>query len=152
MRTTDRRVGIALAALGLAVLWTARSFPDVPGQKLGASSLPMVVGVGLVLCAIVLVLRSLRGAAVAGVQSPPRDEHFGSAAVIVAVALAYILLADKVGFLLVAPPLLIAIFVALRVRPGPAIAWAVLGTVVVHVTFYKLLRVPLPWGVLRPFY
>jgi hypothetical protein len=24
--------------------------------------------------------------------------------------------------------------------------------VVVHVAFYKLLRVPLPWGVLRPFY
>jgi len=50
------------------------------------------------------------------------------------------------------PPLLLATFVALRVRLGPAIVWAVLGTLVVHFAFYKLLRVPLPWGVLRPFY
>jgi len=26
------------------------------------------------------------------------------------------------------------------------------GTLVVHLAFYKLLRVPLPWGVLKPFY
>jgi putative tricarboxylic transport membrane protein len=30
--------------------------------------------------------------------------------------------------------------------------WAIGGTLVVHVAFYNLLRVPLPWGVLKPFY
>ena len=29
---------------------------------------------------------------------------------------------------------------------------AVAGTLLVHLAFYKLLRVPLPWGVLRPLY
>jgi putative tricarboxylic transport membrane protein len=38
------------------------------------------------------------------------------------------------------------------VRPRAAAAWAIGGTLVVHLVFYKLLRVPLPWGVLRPFY
>jgi hypothetical protein len=37
-------------------------------------------------------------------------------------------------------------------RWGAALLWAVVGTLVVHVAFYKLLRVPLPWGVLKPFY
>jgi putative tricarboxylic transport membrane protein len=150
---SDRWVGFALALVGLVVMWTARAFPDVPGQKLGASFLPMLVGAGLVLCAIGLVVRGLRAApreVTADAATPP--EHYGSAAVIVGVTLAYILLADRVGFLLIVPPLLVATFAALRVRLGPAIAWAVLGTLVVHFAFYKLLRVPLPWGVLRPFY
>lgn len=55
MRTVDQRVGAALALLALAVLWSARAFPAVPGQKLGAGFLPMLVGAGLLLCGLGLV-------------------------------------------------------------------------------------------------
>lgn len=143
-------MGIALALLGLAVLWSARSFPNVPGQKLGAGFLPMLVGAGLTLCAVGLIVRSLRGG---GEPAPERRaEHPGSALVIVGTVIGYLLLADKLGFLLVAPACLFAIFLALRVKATHALWWALGGTVVVHLAFYKLLRVPLPWGVLRPFY
>ena len=47
---------------------------------------------------------------------------------------------------------LVAVFLAFRSRFMPSLLWAVVGTLVVHVVFYKLLRVPLPWGVLRPLY
>ena len=57
MHRTDRKVGIGIALLAIAVLWTARGFPDVPGQKLGASSLPLLVGAGLLVCGILLALR-----------------------------------------------------------------------------------------------
>ena len=65
MQRTDRWAGLALALLGLAVMWSARSFPNVPGQKLGAGFLPMLVGAGLLLCAVALIVRSLRAAAYA---------------------------------------------------------------------------------------
>ena len=52
MQRTDRWVGIGLALLALVVLWTARAFPDVPGQTLGAAFLPMIVGAGLLLFTI----------------------------------------------------------------------------------------------------
>jgi putative tricarboxylic transport membrane protein len=154
VRTSDRWVGLALALLGGAVLWSARSFPNVPGQKLGAGFLPMLVGAGLVVCAVGLMLRSLRAAAYAQVKvkGAPREEHFGSSLVIIGAVIAYILLADRVGFLILAPLCLVACFLALRVKLSHALLWALAGTLVVHVTFYKLLRVPLPWGVLRPFY
>ena len=154
MRQTDRWVGVALALLGLAVMWSTRGFPAVPGQKLGAGFLPMIVGTGLLLCGIALVGRSLRGAAYAHEAAEPARpaEHYGSAAVIVAAVAAYLVGVDRLGFLLLAPLCLAAIFSALRVRWLPALAWAVAGTLVVHFAFYKLLRVPLPWGVLRPFY
>ena len=154
MRGSDRWVGVGLALLGGAVLWSARAFPSVPGQKLGAGFLPMLVGAGLVVCALALIARSLRAAAYAGAKddAEPRREHFGSSLVIIAAIIGYIVFAERLGFLIVAPLCLVACFLALRVKLKPALLWAVVGTVFVHVAFYKLLRVPLPWGVLRPFY
>jgi putative tricarboxylic transport membrane protein len=153
VRRTDRWAGLGLALLGIAVMWSARAFPDVPGQKLGAGFLPMLVGAGLLLCALALIVRSLRSAPYAGRgDGEARREHFGSSMVIIGAVVGYIVLADRVGFLIVAPLCLLATFLALRVKLSHALLWALAGTIVVHVAFYKLLRVPLPWGVLRPFY
>ena len=154
MRNTDRWGGLGLAVLALAVLWSARAFPNVPGQKLGAAFLPTLIGVGLLLGGLALVVRSLRGRAYAheAGEKAVEKEHFGSSAVIVGAVVAYIALSERLGFVFAAPACLLAVFLALRVRWPLAVAWSVGGTVLVHVAFYKLLRVPLPWGVLTPFY
>ena len=154
MRTVDQRVGAALALLALAVLWSARAFPAVPGQKLGAGFLPMLVGAGLLLCGLGLVWRSWRGRGYDDPTAQPESSRrdLFSAFTIVASVLLYIALADKFGFLLIAPLCLLAVFRVLQVRWLPALGWALAGTLLVHVAFYKLLRVPLPWGALRPWY
>ena len=153
MRRTDAWVGLGLAVLAGAVLWSARAFPNVPGQKLGAAFLPMLVGAGLLLCGIALVVRSLRGRAYANdTAAEAGSEHFGSSLVIIAAVLAYILLSERIGFLVIAPLCLMAGFLAFRIGWRRALGWALGGTVLVHVVFYKLLRVPLPWGPITPFY
>jgi putative tricarboxylic transport membrane protein len=138
----------------LAILWSARAFPDVPGQKVGAAFLPMLVGAGLLLCGLALAVRSARGAAYAheAGEAPRSAEHFGSSVVVVGSVIAYIFLSERIGFLFIAPLCLVAVFLALRVRWQSALLWAIGGTALVHFAFYKLLRVPLPWGVLTPFY
>jgi putative tricarboxylic transport membrane protein len=152
VQQVDRWVGAMLALLGTAVLWTSRAFPAVPGQKVGAGFLPGIVGAGILLCALLLMWRSTRTAAYADVDDAPQDERYAPAAVVVAACLGYILLAERLGFLIVAPLCLMAVFLAFRARWWPSLMWALVGTLVVHVAFYKLLRVPLPWGVLRPLY
>ena len=153
MQRSDRWVGVGLAGLGLAVLWTAREFPQVPGQKLGAAFLPMLIGAGLLLCALALVARSFRAGAYPDSARPAAvREHFGSSAVIIGAVLAYILFAERIGFLILAPLCIVPVFRALGVRWLPALLWALGGTVVVHLAFYKLLRVPLPWGWIPPLY
>ena len=153
MRRTDALVGLGLAVLAAAVLWSARAFPNVPGQKLGAAFLPMLVGAGLLLCGIALVVRSLHGRAYADdAAAEAGSEHFGSSLVVIGAVLAYIFLSERIGFLIVAPLCLMAGFLAFRIGWRRALLWAVGGTVLVHVCFYKLLRVPLPWGVITPFY
>lgn len=141
-----------LALLGTAVLWSSRAFPAVPGQKVGAGFLPGIVGAGILLCALLLVWRSTRAAAYLGADDAPQNERYSAAAVVLAACLGYILLAEHFGFLIVAPLCLMAVFLIFRARFVPSLLWAVAGTLVVHVAFYKLLRVPLPWGVLRPLY
>lgn len=152
MQRVDRWLGVALAVLAAAVLWSARAFPDVPGQKVGAGFLPMIVGAGLLVCGVVLVLRSWRAAPYTDGDAVREAEHFGAPMVVVAAVAAYILLADRLGFLIVAPLCLVAVFRAMRVGWRPSVLWAIGGTLVVHLAFYKLLRVPLPWGVIRPLF
>jgi putative tricarboxylic transport membrane protein len=62
----------------------------------------------------------------------------------------YILFSDELGFLITALLMLVALFRSLQVTWGRSVFWAVVATVVVHFAFYKLLRVPLPWGILTP--
>jgi putative tricarboxylic transport membrane protein len=153
VRRTDAFVGLGLAVLAVAVMWSARAFPDVPGQKLGAAFLPMLVGAGLLLCAIALMVRSWRGRAYAhDTAVEAGSEHFGSSMVIIGVVLAYVFLSERIGFLIIAPLCLLAGFLVFRIEWRRALLWAVVGTLVVHFSFYKLLRVPLPWGVITPFY
>jgi len=64
---------------------------------------------------------------------------------------AYIAFADRVGFLIIAPVLLVLWFRVLGVRWGASMLSAVVTTLVIWYAFYKLLRVPLPWGVLTPY-
>jgi putative tricarboxylic transport membrane protein len=61
----------------------------------------------------------------------------------------YTLLADKLGFYLTALPLLILWMRLLGASWRVTLPVAVVATLVIHLSFYKLLRIPLPWGVLE---
>jgi putative tricarboxylic transport membrane protein len=41
------------------------------------------------------------------------------------------------------------LFLVFKVRLRTAIVVAVLGALCIHTLFYKLLKVPLPWGLLK---
>ena len=152
MQRVDRGIGLALTLLALLVLGSARHFPNVPGQKVGAGFLPILVGAGLLVCGLALVWRARRARSDT-VAAPVRGlERVWPALVLMSAIALYVVAAQTVGFLLVAPLVLVAAFRTLQVPWRPALLWAVAGTALVHLVFYKLLRVPLPWGVLRPFY
>src|SRR5581483_12087685 len=114
----------------------------------------------LIGCALLLIASGLRGrrrpdgeqaAWLAPLPWVGSRRHVAAFVAIVATTIAYILLADRVGFLIVAPIALFLMFVAFGESPFVSAAVAVVATALVWYAFYKLLRVPLPWGVLERF-
>ena len=152
MKFNDAILGLVFLGLSVAVLVTIQSFPKIPGQSIGPGAFPGLIAVLLAGCSLALIWRGWRErrsqhlVAVGAWLASPR--HVRNFAVAVGALVFYIVAADRLGFLICGALILLALFLALRVRPALALGLALILPVVVHLIFYKLLRVPLPWGVL----
>jgi putative tricarboxylic transport membrane protein len=152
MRFNDALLGIVFLALSIAVLVTIQGYPKIPGQSIGPGAFPGLIALLLAGCSIALIWRGWRErsrqplVAMGAWLGSPR--HVRNFLVAVGSLAFYILAADKLGFLICGALILLTLFLALRVRPRVALLLALLLPVVIHLIFYKLLRVPLPWGVL----
>jgi putative tricarboxylic transport membrane protein len=152
MKINDAVIGACLIALAIAILVHIQAYPLIPGQKYGPALFPGVIAVGLIGCGLLLVRRGIRAGlplvALAGwMRDPSLVTNFLA---ICAVLVFYIVAVGPLGFIPTATLCLLALFLKLQVRVLPAIVIAVAATLLIHTLFYKLLRVPLPWGVLEP--
>jgi putative tricarboxylic transport membrane protein len=152
MKVHDALIGAVLVLFGAIVLWHVQGFPPIPGQKYGAALFPRLVAAGFVLCGLLLVLRGARaGGAWLELETWTRSPRAVVAFLSVPVGLGvYVLLADSLGFHLIGTLLVLCWTFAFGARPALAVGVAVLAPIVIHLAFYKLLRIPLPWGVLEP--
>ncbi len=125
----------------------------MPGQKFGPAWFPGMIAVGLIVCGALLAAQSLR-VKEALVTLPAWLGHLRptlGVAAVVAGLLFYVLAADALGFYLTA---LLILTVWMRVLGASwrlTLPVAIIATVVIHLSFYKLLRIPLPWGILQSF-
>ena len=152
MKINDAIFGAVLLLLGVVILVHVQSFPKIPGQQVGPALFPGLVALGLAACGALLVISGVRARKTEAWYETAdwmrSRRHVIAFVAIVGGVAAYVWLSDAIGFLIVAPILLWVWFVALGVRPVPALAIAIGTTLVIWYAFYKLLRVPLPWGVL----
>jgi putative tricarboxylic transport membrane protein len=155
MKLNDAVLGLVLLALGSLVLYTVQSFPKITGQPVGPALFPGLIAAGLCIAGALLVVSGVRDRANQPwlawddwVRSP---RHVLALVILLASVVFYIAVADTLGFLPAAIIILLAMFTVLRVPPGRAVLVAVVAALVIHFAFYKLLRVPLPWGVLTPY-
>lgn len=154
MKIGDTVLGALFALLGAIVLWHVRTFPVIPGQKFGAALFPGVIAAGLVVCGILLSVRGLRQAGGGG-RTIALDEWARDPVVVVrflsvpAGLLFYILTSNFLGFHIAASVTMLGWLLVFGVRPLPAVALAIGFPALMHLAFYKVLRVPLPWGLLE---
>jgi putative tricarboxylic transport membrane protein len=156
MKLNDAVFGAIFLALSLLVLWSVQSYPRIPGQNVGPAAFPGVVAAVLAVCSVLLIVQGVRARngtpwfERGAWTSEPRQ--LVAFAVTVGGLLLYVLASEKVGFLITGTVMLTSLMLALRVRAITAVVVAVVATMVIHIAFYKGLRVPLPWGVLPVLY
>ena len=169
MKVSDRATGLMLVVPGALAYWGGSKLLPVPGQQVGPDVFPMVIGAGLAICGVFIMLGVGRtfeeeqaivtsaSGEVAKVAVVEPNSGFvagflgGGWKVLLppAALFFYYFASEKLGFWLTAT---VMIFV-LAWSQGAKLKWAVILTAIapmcVHLVFYKLLRVPLPGGLLN---
>ncbi len=152
MKFSDAVFGLLLLALGAVVIAVVSSYPAIAAQRIGPALFPGLIASGLVVAGLVLMMRGWRVRSSvpwvrfeSWVRSPSRVA--GGLGVIASVVF-YIVAVNRLGFLLTSLIILSVLFRLFGVALGRSVVIAALATFLIHFAFYKLLRVPLPWGVL----
>jgi putative tricarboxylic transport membrane protein len=152
MRFSDAATGVVAMIVGIAVVAHARTFPPMPGQPVGPSLFPSLIGGAMVLAGLGLIVAGARGEAQPlihlddWVRRPRMVLNF---ALVVAMLLFYAVVLHRVGFFLTAFLFLTVLFVSFGVTRKWIVPLSVVTVFLIHYGFYTLLRVPLPWGVLE---
>jgi putative tricarboxylic transport membrane protein len=155
MRLNDAVWGALVLLLSAAIFFAIRNFPTIPGQAYGPALFPGVVASGLLVCGVGLVYKGLaarRTERVAWLAWDPwihSRRHAIAFLVVVGINVLYIALVERLGFVVMGVVYLAALFTVFRVRGRFVLPLAVAVTLVIHYAFYKLLHVPLPWGILE---
>lgn len=152
MKISDKLFGALFILLGAVILFHVQAFPKIPGQPIGPAMLPGLVASVLAICGTALSIRAFRER-----KGEPWFEHAGGqcgrkqvlafVSVVLGVCV-YVWFAEVIGFLILAPVLLFLWLKAMEVRVAQALIVGVIASLVIWFVFYRVLRVPLPWGVL----
>jgi putative tricarboxylic transport membrane protein len=149
MHLSDRVSGGVIATVGVAAAWAGSRLPAVPGQDVGPSVFPMVIGGGMLVCGVLIALGVGSALEVPDEPVEARPWHHGLRALLPpGLLLFYVLAVDGLGFLITAAVMVGVVAVALGARLRLALPLAVLAPLFVHAVFVKLLRVPLADGLL----
>jgi putative tricarboxylic transport membrane protein len=159
VKLNDAVWGALLLLLAAAILVHVQTFRSIPGQQYGPAIYPGLIAVGLVICAVLLIVNGFaarthgreRAQWVAFAAWTRSGRHVLAFAMTLGVNVFYILLVDKLGFIPTGVIYLAALFAVYGVRPLWIVPLALVLTLAIHTAFYKLLRVPLPWGLLNGF-
>jgi putative tricarboxylic transport membrane protein len=160
MKITDRLSGAFLFLLGLATFWGGSKFPPVPGQQVGPSAFPMVIGSGLMILGILIALhigRSFEEEAEAELaqHSTPEVEaetyaHARRWLVLLPPSLLvfYYFASERIGFVPTAIVMIATMAFAFEAKKKYILPLAIGGALFIQIIFVKLLRVPLAPGLL----
>lgn len=154
MKFNNAVPGVILILFAIAEIAYTTTFPRLFGQDYGPDLFPILIGIGLFVCGVILVAQGIaeRGTVpLADIGDWAQDRgNLLNVALLIGSILLYILVSDSVGFI----PLSLLILTTLLVRFGSSLGASLViaasVTLIIHTLFAKVLLVPLPWGVLLP--
>ena len=155
MRVNDAVIGGVLVLFALAMIGYTRTFPAMPGQDYGPALFPVLIGIGMIISGGILiaggVARRRTEPWIGGADWLRSPRHVRNFLAIIGGLVLYIVVSDRLGFVVTAGALLFIWLTSLR--GGHFLSALVITAVVtlaVDYVFTQLLLVPLPLGLLQP--
>ncbi|RJR48900.1 MAG: tripartite tricarboxylate transporter TctB family protein [Desulfobacteraceae bacterium] len=155
MGKNDYVGGGIFTGLGVFIWVYTWHFPvliEAGGRHPGPSLFPRVLASLFLLFGLAVILNGWRAGRS---KTVPREEgaaglklNYFNPVLIIVLIIAFIILAPKLGFLITATAILSILMMKLQVRPIRSLVISAVLTCFVYFTFAKLLRVPLPIGLL----
>ncbi|MBQ4253490.1 MAG: tripartite tricarboxylate transporter TctB family protein [Erysipelotrichaceae bacterium] len=149
---TDRYLGLAFIALGGACFWSATTWPMYfASDPAGPGAIPKILSVGIMVLGLILTVGGF-------FQKKKAEKPIITASELrvvgglTAASIIYIILLQFIGYLIATPLLIAAILLICGMRNVKQIVLiSLIGTLVLFLLFYSLLRVNLPLGFMRKF-
>ena len=155
--------GGIFACLGIVIWVLTFSFPELAAVGTvhahpGPSLFPRVLGTLFIFFGSVVIFNGWRTSKLPLPPPPPEEEdgvkiaplnYFNPILVIILIA-AFIALAPKLGFIIMGAAVLAVLMIKLHVAPLKSVIISVCAICIIYLIFAKILRVPLPQGILAP--
>ncbi len=147
MKKNDFIGGCLFIALGLFIFTQTSTYPSLEKGHPGPDLFPNILAILFIGFGLALILKARR--------LPPKTERPSStpkritnAFFVVGIIASYMILANRVGFLITSAILLFILMKKLGVTLFKSAMTSVLITLFINLLFSKILRVPLPYGIL----
>ena len=151
MKISDTVVGVGFVGAGALIVAATLNYPPLDGGHPGPALFPRILGTLMAALGTALAVQGARARdATQAVEWRRLHRNVGliNALVVLAGVLAYLGVVEWLGFLITGTLLLFLLMWRLRVPPLRALVVAVAFIAIVHFLFVKVLRVPLPLGLL----
>ena len=151
MRVNDAVLGLLAILLGIVVFVHVQSFPTQGDGHPGPSLFPSVLSVLFMIAGAVLIAQGLRCRAdQPWCQKLPELDARGIGNILLTLLaiVFYILVSERLGFLLTSFCVMFGLMVMLKARPLLALPVAAAMTLFIYLVFNKGLLVPLPRGLI----
>ena len=148
MKFNDVSLGVLLMLAGGAIWLSAQQFSRLPNQAYGSETMPLALSVVAVLLGTFMVGRSLltggRWPSVLRADWTRTSGALAGFAAVIGLIVAYIVFADRLGFVPVAVAVIWALMLVMRVRWWLAGVLSFAAALAIQQAFGRLLLVPLP--------
>jgi len=147
MKKNDFIGGCLFIALGLFIFTQTSTYPSLEKGHPGPDLFPNILAILFIGFGLALILKARK--------LPPKTEmpsstpkRITNAFFVVGIIASYMILANRVGFLITSAILLFILMKKLGVTLFKSAMTSVLITLFINLLFSKILRVPLPYGIL----
>lgn len=149
---SDRYLGLGCIVVSIAAFLSASKWKVMfATDPAGPGAIPMILCVGILIVGVILIAGSLLMKQKETAHTPfCTAKELRLILALTASCLFYILLLPHIGYLLATPLLVAAVLLIVGLRtPKVILMVSVLGTIVLFLIFYSLLKVNLPLGFMR---